>query len=149
MALRHFRRMVFVFAALLLCSPSLSTQLFAQTAGTDIEMDEADAANLPEPQVITYNSDGLNLMGYLYKPAGNGPFPAYMWNHGSDKMPKQFKPVAKFWLDHVFVFYLPIRHGHGDNPGPWIVDEEKALRASGENKRQIGPQVIALHEKES
>src|SRR5262245_58710233 len=36
-------------------------------------------------QLVHYTSGEWKLPGYLYKPAGNGPFPALMWNHGSEK----------------------------------------------------------------
>jgi len=153
--LRSFKRISLLF----IISVSVlffSMHLFAQPAGADPEMgvsedgmEESTEANLPQPEIIAYTSDGLTLKGYLYKPAGNGPFPAYMWNHGSNKIPGPSKKLAQFWLGHGFVFFAPIRHGHGDNPGTWIVDEEKALRASGENKKQLGPQIIHLHERES
>ena len=37
---------------------------------------------------VTYPSNGMTLHGWLYRPAGDGPFPAIIWNHGSEKDPK-------------------------------------------------------------
>src|SRR5689334_22293089 len=34
---------------------------------------------------VEYPSGQLKLPGLLYKPAGKGPFPAVIWNHGSEK----------------------------------------------------------------
>src|SRR5215471_15021988 len=89
--------------------------------------------NLPQPETIFYTSNGLKLKAYLYKPStgGPGPFPAYVWNHGSDKNMIPYAKVAKFWTDHGFVFFLPFRSGHGDNPGDYIVDQERALKDEG------------------
>ena len=38
-------------------------------------------------QLITFNSRDLTLVGFLFKPEGPGPFPAVVWNHGSEKEP--------------------------------------------------------------
>jgi len=35
------------------------------------------------PQVVKFASGKLRLNGYLWKPAGTGPFPAVLFNHGS------------------------------------------------------------------
>ena len=37
------------------------------------------------PEMITFRSGDLELKGYLWKPSGDGPFPAVLWNHGSAK----------------------------------------------------------------
>src|SRR4249919_2886255 len=36
---------------------------------------------------VEYPSGKLTLPGVLYRPAGKGPFPAVIWNHGSEKTP--------------------------------------------------------------
>ena len=38
-------------------------------------------------QRVTFKSGSLTLVGYLFKPAGRGPFPAVLWNHGSERNP--------------------------------------------------------------
>src|ERR1700690_1208198 len=43
---------------------------------------------------VTFQRAGLTLVGYLYKPAGNGPFPGLIWNHGSEQNPSP--PVQEF-----------------------------------------------------
>src|ERR1700690_1590154 len=105
----------------------------------------ARGADLPKPDVIAYPSGSLSLKGYLYKPDGPGPFPVYLWNHGSEKYPGPAGTVAKFWTDHGFVFFKPIRSGHGGNPGSYIVDEEKAAH-DGVGKKEAFQQVAKLHE---
>ena len=37
----------------------------------------------PAPGSITTNE----LRGFLYVPPGRGPFPAVLWNHGSERLP--------------------------------------------------------------
>jgi dipeptidyl aminopeptidase/acylaminoacyl peptidase len=34
---------------------------------------------------VTFKSDGLTLVGFLFQPDGPGPFPGLVWNHGSEK----------------------------------------------------------------
>lgn len=36
---------------------------------------------------ISFPSSGGTLYGFLYVPEGKGPFPAVLWNHGSEKRP--------------------------------------------------------------
>jgi dienelactone hydrolase len=103
--------------------------------------------NMIQPEIIQYTSDGLTLKGYFYKPAGNGPFPAYMWNHGSEQYPSAGQKLAEFWTSHGFVFFAPIRSGHGDNPGSYIADEQKELKGNGPGRMQMFPQVEKLHER--
>ena len=33
---------------------------------------------------VQFPSSGLTLHGWIYKPTGAGPFPAVVWNHGSE-----------------------------------------------------------------
>jgi len=48
-------------------------------------------------QRVTFESSHLRLVGFLYRPSGQGPFPAVIWNHGSERNPgtgPQFDAVA-------------------------------------------------------
>ena len=83
-------------------------------------------ARAADPQVVTYSttSDGLALKGYLYLPKGHGPFPAVLWNHGSEKLLGTTQPdLADFYTSHGFAFFVPNRRGHGLSPGPYIMDK--------------------------
>src|SRR5580704_9573186 len=37
-----------------------------------------------QPVEVTFPSGGRQLHGFLWKPAGDGPFRAIVWNHGSE-----------------------------------------------------------------
>jgi dienelactone hydrolase len=100
-----------------------------------------------EPEVVHYTSNGLALKGFLYKPQGAGPFPAYLWNHGSEKNAGPANRVAKFWTDQGFVYFKPIRSGHGGNPGPYIGDQQKAVFRSFGTQAAKFREIAALHEK--
>jgi dienelactone hydrolase len=74
-------------------------------------------------KLISFPSSGRTLYGFLYVPEGKGPFPAVLWNHGSEKRPGWQPELASFYNSHGFVFFLPHRRGQGRSPGPYIMDE--------------------------
>ena len=88
-----------------------------QSAGTD------PSASLTK-QLITFKSHELALVGFLFKPEGPGPFPAIVWNHGSEKGPDggpQFDTVARVFVPAGYVVLAPMRRGHGESQGTYIV----------------------------
>jgi dienelactone hydrolase len=74
-------------------------------------------------KLVSFSSSGGTLYGFLYVPEGKGPFPAVLWNHGSEKRPGWQPELASFYNSHGFVFFLPHRRGQGRSPGPYIMDE--------------------------
>jgi carboxymethylenebutenolidase len=113
---------------------------------------------LPEPTVVQYVSNGLTLKAWIYKPDGPGPFPAILSNHGSEQDPRRDKTIGAFWVSQGFVFFKPVRSGHGDNPGPYISDETRPIlakvKAAHANRKttsaqlqKLYDQVLALHQK--
>src|SRR4029077_15951998 len=66
--------------------------------------------------------DGRELHGFLWKPEGTGPFPAIVWNHGSEKLPGSQPALARFYVAHSYVFFVPHRRGQGRSPGDYIQD---------------------------
>lgn len=81
---------------------------------------------------VTFKSDGLTLVGFLFQPDGPGPFPGLVWNHGSEKNPgslRQFDTVAAIFVPAGYVVFAPVRRGHGDSEGPYVMDQLR--RAEG------------------
>jgi carboxymethylenebutenolidase len=76
----------------------------------------------PRPQEVTFQSGKLLLHGFLWKPNGPGPFPAVLWNHGSEKLPGSQPELGSFYTSHFFVFFIPHRRGQGRSPGEYIQD---------------------------
>jgi carboxymethylenebutenolidase len=71
-------------------------------------------AKAPEPQEVTFpGPEQMTLHGFLYKPEGKGPFPAMIWNHGSEAKPGSRPELGEFYTSKGFVFFVPHRHGHG------------------------------------
>jgi dienelactone hydrolase len=97
-------------------------------------------------EVVEYPSGQYKLPGYLYKPAGAGPFPAVIWNHGSEKNPGAQPELACFYTHRGFVFFVPIRHGHGRAPGPYIGDLQKELRDSETDASVVQKKIVDLLE---
>ncbi|HEV3141185.1 MAG TPA: prolyl oligopeptidase family serine peptidase [Vicinamibacterales bacterium] len=96
----------------------------------------ASAAQAPSPAKdrVSFKSHGLALTGFLFKPDGAGPFPAVVWNHGSEPNPgggPQFDTVAGIFVPRGYVVFAPIRRGHKMSEGPYILDERDQARRRG------------------
>ena len=100
----------------------------------------------PLPQLVSFPSGDLALHGFLYLPAGEGPFPAMIWNHGSEKLPGSRPELARFYTRQGFVFFVPHRQGHGHSPGEYIGDLQMKARAATKDDSEYQRKVIHLHE---
>jgi len=105
----------------------------------------------PEPEEVTFESSGLQLHGFLWRPSGNGPFPAILWNHGSEKRPGSQPILAKFYTQNSYVFFAPHRRGQGRSPGNYIQDliaaappSQRAIRMIELQDEQVSDVVAAL-----
>ena len=123
--------------------------LFALTASAEPQND-ATARSPVVAQKITLKIGERSLIGFLYVPEGDGPFPALIWNHGSEKRPDagaQFDSVASIFVPAGYVVFAPVRRGHGDSPGRYIVDEIRGARSLG-GWEAAGRTAVALLESE-
>ncbi|HYX51858.1 MAG TPA: prolyl oligopeptidase family serine peptidase [Candidatus Limnocylindrales bacterium] len=82
----------------------------------------------PASGVVTFPSGSLTLHGVLYKPAGKGPFPAVLFNHGSAPgmySQEAFDSIAPLFTQAGWIFFAPWRRGQGlsANAGPYIGDQ--------------------------
>jgi dienelactone hydrolase len=121
---RPMTQTLFVLLAVCVVAPAL-----AQTSG----------------ELVSFRSGEFTLQGFLYKPAGAGPFPAVIWNHGSEKKPGAQPELAVFYTSKGFVFFLPHRHGHGRSPGEYIGDLNDRLQAAAPNEEAAWPEMVKLH----
>ena len=96
----------------------------------------------PKPELIGFRSGQLDLKGFIWKPDGPGPFPAILWNHGSEKLPGAVDRVAPFFVARGYVFFVPHRRGQGRSPGPYIMDQLRAARTPSERSLML----VSLHE---
>jgi dienelactone hydrolase len=109
-----------------------------------------DAQSLSfEKRHVTFKSGDLMLAGYWFKPPGNGPFPALLWNHGSEPDPghsPQFDSVAAVFVPAGFVVFAPMRRGHSDSQGEYIresIQHESSLRGEAAGIR-LGVQLLEM-----
>lgn len=75
------------------------------------------------PQIVEIPSGTLHLKAFLWKPAGHGPFPAVLFNHGSggaDAATTAWMPIteaaeklAPLFVEHGYAFLYPFRRGQG------------------------------------
>jgi dienelactone hydrolase len=108
---------------------------------------EARAAGM---QDVHFPSGALILHGGLYKPVGDGPFPAVLYNHGSGPNANRDMPeLGKLFASRGYVFFIPHRRGHGRSAsqGTLITDvlaEERKARGVDAWSRLL----VKLHETE-
>ena len=104
-----------------------------------------------DAQLVDFRArDGAELHGYFYLPAGRGPgpFPAVLWNHGSERFPGWQPELAAFYTANGFAFFIPHRRGQGQSSaaGPYIVDRQPSRLAIFATGASAGRKIIALHE---
>lgn len=89
-----------------------------------------------EPEIVHFKNANLDLGGEIFRPAGKGPFPAVLYNHGS--APGMLNSEASRAIGPLFaragwVFFMPYRRGQGlsASAGPYIGDVVAKARQEG------------------
>lgn len=119
----------------------------AQTESPSNHVQSAEVKAFRQTAInVTFPSNGLTLKGWLYKPEGAGPFPAVIWNHGSEKNPIAHPELGLFYASHGYVVFLPVRHGHNPSPGDYISDVIDQYKAAGHSQKQVQEYSIKQHE---
>jgi dienelactone hydrolase len=106
----------------------------------------AAAAAVAAPEEVVFPSGELELHGFIQRPEGNGPFPAILYNHGSESRPGWKPELARLFTEHGYVFFVPHRRGQGRSPadGRVLALFGKAGGALAVNEMQLGDQLAAL-----
>jgi carboxymethylenebutenolidase len=91
----------------------------------------AASQSSPSPSEATFSNGMLLLHGFLYKPPGDGPFPAVLWNHGSERRPGWLPELAPIFLKQGYVLFIPHRRGQGRSPGDYIMDQVSLAQETG------------------
>lgn len=76
----------------------------------------------PMLKEVKFPSGDLVLHGFVYKPEGNGPFPAVLYNHGSERRPGWKPELGELFTSQGYVLFIPHRQGQGRSPGEYIRD---------------------------
>lgn len=93
-----------------------------------------------QPKEVTFPSGKLVLHGFIYKPEGNCPFPALLWNHGSERRPGWLPELGPLFISNGYVLFIPHRRGQGRSPGEYIMDllrQENQLRGPSARNRKL------------
>ena len=74
----------------------------------------------PLAQRALFLSGEHTLQGFIYKPAGTGPYPAIVYNQASTDSPgatitEPFAGLAKLFTSRGYVFFVPGRHALSDS----------------------------------
>ena len=137
--------MLVLVVALSGCRSSSSSQASPITTKGNGASRPSSAATTPTsidpyvPSIVTYATTPGILRGYLYYPAGHGPFPAVIFHHGSEEDPGAKNDQAHFYVAHGFALFLPHRRGQGLSVGAGV-NIVQAFRSSGRD-----PAVLVDH----
>ena len=121
----------------------------------------AQGVQVGSPEIVEFPSGKLQLKGYLWKPAGQGPFPATLFSHGSGgpdawhtsgmTMAEAAEKLGPVFVKHGYAFLFPCRQGQGLSAGQGrfmqdLLNEEEAARGpQARQKLQLslmtGPQL--------
>ena len=85
----------------------------------------------------------LHLTGYLWRPTGKGPFPAIVYNHGSEQDPGDKASLGSYFSGQGYAFFVVHRRGHGQSPGTWVVSLPQSQRLA-ELESQVDDVVAGL-----
>jgi len=119
----------------------LSIAVFAQSSPSSIQQAVA-------PRIVEVRSGAVRLKAYFWKPAGPGPFPAILFNHGSGTddpqhtagrtMAEAASDLAPVFLKHGYAFFYLCRRGQGlsADQGPFAQDLLKEAEAKGPDARK-------------
>lgn len=79
-----------------------------------------------EGELVVYAPEKPLRKGYLGRPAGKGPFPAVVFNHGSEKDPGTLPGQMRFYTSQGYVILVPHRRGQGESEGKYLMDDVDA-----------------------
>ncbi len=88
-------------------------------------------------QFVQFPGESSALGGFMWKPAGDGPFPAVLYNHGSEQLPGRKPDLGQLFVGNGYVFFVPHRRGQGRSPGPYIQDQIAQAPPSERNRIQV------------
>jgi dienelactone hydrolase len=75
----------------------------------------------PTFETVFFSSGDLKIEAYLYRPPGDGPFPALIYNHGSrpgfEREERPFRHIAQEFVPAGYVVLVVERRGYGKSDG--------------------------------
>ena len=95
--------------------------------------------------LVSLPGDGRTLRAHLHRPPGAGPFPAVVWNHGSERAPGAQERLGAFYTAAGYTLLVPHRRGYGRSPGEHFATA-LADRARTEPRERIVASLIEVCE---
>jgi dienelactone hydrolase len=93
------------------------------------------------PEEVFFESAGLALKGYLYRPPVGAPAPCVVNSHGSRHRPGTWdvcRPqTAALMLSWGYAFFFPHRRGYGNSPGTPLATAVPAAPGTADHDQQI------------
>lgn len=99
---------------------------------------------VPKETEVSFQNGDLQLRGFIWKPEGSGPFPALLWNHGSEKLPGWLPELGTEFVSQGYVFFVPHRRGQGRSSGTYIGDALDKIANLTERSKML----VQLHDTE-
>jgi len=123
----------------------------------------ADTRTPPPPEDVVLKSGALRLHALLYRPAGRGPFPAVLFNHGSARptstdagrrdaanRERQAAALGPVFARHGYVLLFLFRRGDGRSAGEGTasgeVMERERIAHGPEGRNRIQLQLLETEE---
>ena len=117
--------------------------LYALAIVLGVPLLAAQNAGSQEPELVVVRSADASLRALLWRPAGAGPFPAVLLNHGSGRTPedlerlgpyeKQAEAVGPVFARHGYVLMYLFRRGVGLSADQGVSSVDLMNRASAEH----------------
>ena len=104
---------------------------------------QADGHAIDTPETVEVRSGALTLRGLLWRPAGRGPFPAVLFNHGSGPAADPSRPalLGPTFAKQGYLFHYLYRRGAGLSADEGTNSEElmnRAFASKGQEGRNEG-----------
>ena len=130
---------------------TMATIVLAQTSNPAGQAGQASQLANPEYSTFFYTHDKLKLEAYFYKPAGAGPFPVVVYNHGSragaerEERPMAF--IANVMVPAGYAVIVPERRGYGKSEGQTFaqeIGEDRGARFVARQQAEAGDVLAAV-----
>ena len=118
----------FLFFALMLAAGLQASEIGDGSPGPQ---GPEEGAMRAQRWLIPLPGERLLMHATVLRPAGPGPFPLAIINHGSSQSsflrgqftPSLYEHASRWFLDRGYAVVLPVRGGHGATGGPYFEDQ--------------------------